>query len=156
VDADLIYSVLRALQASGVSFKIVGGVALNLVGLPRATRDLDLFIDPTPDNVARLRAALHSVFDDPSIDEITSEDLAGNYPAVQYVPPEGVFHIDILARLGEAFDYGSIEVEERVVEDMNLPVASARMLIRMKRDTVRPQDRADAERLRRHFEIEDE
>ena len=81
---------------------------------------------------------------------------AGDHPAVQYVPPEGVFHIDILARLGEAFDYGSIEVEERVVEDMNLPVASARMLIRMKRDTVRPQDRADAERLRRHFEIEDE
>ena len=27
-------------------------------------------------------------------------DLLGDYPAVQYVPPEGTFSIDILTRLG--------------------------------------------------------
>ena len=155
LDSDLIYTILRALKANDVRFKVVGGVALNLVGLPRATQDLDLFIDPTDDNVARLRKALHSVFDDSSIDEISSEDLRGDYPAIQYVPPEGAFHIDILARLGEAFDYQAIEVEERIIEEMRLPVATPLMLVRMKRDTVRPQDRADAERLRRHFKIEE-
>ena len=57
-------------------FKIVGGVALNLVGLPRATQDLDIFVDPTAENVAQLRQALHDVFEDPSIDEISADDLA--------------------------------------------------------------------------------
>ncbi len=156
MDAELVFAVLRALMAADVRFKIVGGVALNLVGLPRATQDLDLFVEPTPENVARLRAALHQVFDDPSIDEITFEDLSGEYPAIQYVPPTGSFHIDLLSRLGEAFDYPSIEVEGRTVEEMTLPVATPRMLVRMKRGTVRPQDHADAARLRKHFAIEDE
>jgi hypothetical protein len=159
VDADGFPPVLelfRALLSNGVRFKVVGGVALNLIGLPRGTQDVALFVDPSADNVARLRAALHAVFDDPSIDEISADDLRGEYPAIQYVPPSGAFHVDILARLGEAFDYPSIEVEERVVEGIRLPVATPRMLVRMKRDTVRPQDRADAERIRRHFGITDE
>ncbi len=53
-------------------------------GLDRATRALDLFVAPDPDNIERLRSALRSVFDDPEIELITSEDLAGDYPAVQY------------------------------------------------------------------------
>ena len=51
--------------------------------------------------VERLKTALKTVFQDPAIDEITSQDLLGDYPAVQYVPPEGSFYLDILTRLGE-------------------------------------------------------
>jgi len=40
-------------------------------------------------------------------------------------------------------------------EGIRVPVATPRMLFRMKRDTVRPQDRADADRLRRQFKIEE-
>lgn len=60
---------------------------------------------------ARLRAALRAVFDDPHIDEITAEDLLGDYPAIQNVPPEGSFHIDILTRLGEAFRFDELDSE---------------------------------------------
>jgi hypothetical protein len=83
-----------------------------------------------------------------------AEELAGPYPAIQYVPPGSGFHIDILSRLGEAFDYASIETEIRDVEGTAVSVATPRMLFRMKRDTVRMQDRADAERLQRHFRWE--
>lgn len=145
---------LRALARRGVRFKIVGGVALNLVGLPRATQDLDLFVEPDSENIGNLRQALHDVFDDTSIDEISAEDLAGPYPAIQYVPPTGGFHIDILSRLGEAFDYAAIETELHDVEGIQVPVATPRMLFRMKCNTVRMQDRADAERLQRHFRWE--
>jgi hypothetical protein len=151
MDAATTFAVLRALAERGVHFKVVGGVALNLVGLPRATQDLDIFIDPAAENVARLRGALHDVFDDPSIDEISADDLAGPYPAIQYVPPGGAFHVDILSRLGEAFDYASIEAETRDVDGIPMSVATPRMLFRMKHNTIRMQDRADAERLRRHF-----
>lgn len=147
---------LRALEREGVRYKVVGAVALNLLGLPRATQDLDLFVAADEPNIERLRAALSSVFDDPDIAQITAADLGGDYPAVQYVPPEGTFHIDLLSRLGEAFRFEDIEVEDHVVEGIHVPVATARTLYRMKKDTVRLQDRADAERLRRHFDVEEE
>ena len=157
MNAPLILEILVALGREGVAFKVVGAVALAFQGMPRATEDLDLFIEPTADNVARLRAALRAVFDDPNIDEITAQDLLGDYPAVQYVPPVPTFHIDILTRLGEAFTYDDIEAEEREVEGIRVPVATPRMLHRMKRDTVRAKDRLDAALLRERFgpEVED-
>ena len=54
----------------------------------RATRDIDLMVAADADNIARLRRALWTVCDDPDIDQITAEDLAGAYPAVQYWPPD--------------------------------------------------------------------
>jgi len=151
MDARVALELLRAMRNEGVAFKVVGAVALAFQGLPRATEDLDVFVEPTHDNIARLRAALHAVFEDPSIDEITAEDLLGDYPAVQYVPPDPGFHVDILTRLGEAFTYDDIEAEQREVEGIEVPVATARMLHRMKRDTVRPKDRLDAALLRERF-----
>lgn len=57
-------------------------------GLPRFTEDRDIFVAPERENVEALERALHSVFADPSIDEISADDLLGDYPAIQYVPPE--------------------------------------------------------------------
>jgi len=155
MEPDLILSVLRAFEAFQVRYALVGGVAMNIQGLPRATADIDIVISAEPDNVARLRAALDSLFHDPAIAEITAEDLNGRYPAIQYVPPDGTFHIDILARLGERFSFADIETEERLIEGVRCQVATPRMLYRMKKDTVRLRDRADAERLRERFNLED-
>src|SRR5882757_3712758 len=101
MDVALIQQVLAALEREHVHYVVFGAVALALHGLPRATEALDLFIAPERDNIERLKAALRSVFHDPSIDEINADDLLGEYPAVQYGPPEGPFHIDLLTRLGE-------------------------------------------------------
>ena len=51
--------------------------------------------------------------------------------------------------------FDDIEVEERVVEGVHIPVATPRMLYRMKKDTIRLQDKADADRLRRRFALEE-
>jgi hypothetical protein len=125
---------------------------MNIHGLARATRDLDIFVEATDDNIRRLREALRAVFDDASIDEITADDLRGDYPAVQYVPPDEGFHLDILARLGDAFGYHSVRTELRTVEDVSVPVATKEMLYEMKHDTVRPRDRMDSEWLRAKLE----
>jgi hypothetical protein len=98
--------VLAALERERVEYVVFGPVAINLLGLPRATENLDIFIAPDPSNIDRLKTALRSVFTDPSVEEIKAEDLLGEYPAVQYVPPEGSFYVDILTRPGEAFRYG--------------------------------------------------
>jgi hypothetical protein len=99
-----------------------------------------------------LRRALKSLFDDdPNVDQIRAEDLAGDYPAIEYAPPKGEYSIDLLARLGQAFRYETIEYEEIDLDGVRVRVATPTMLYRMKRDTVRPQDRLDAEVLRREF-----
>ncbi len=79
VDLDLTKRVLAALELHGVRYTIFGAVALNLHGLARFTAALDLFIEPTAENVERLRNALKTAVDDPTIDEISTEDLLGDY-----------------------------------------------------------------------------
>jgi Nucleotidyl transferase AbiEii toxin, Type IV TA system len=156
VDYDRTREVLAALEREQVRYVVFGGVALNLQGLARATEDLDIFVEPTADNVERLRRALMSVFDDPHLAEITAEDLLGDYPAIQYVPPEGTFHVDILTRLGTAFRYEDLASERVDLEGLSVSVVTARTLYEMKRDTVRARDRADAERLRQRYGFEGE
>jgi len=153
---DVVLDLFRALEREEVEYVLVGGVALNVLGLTRATQDIDLFLRPEPGNVDRAKAALRSVFSDPSIEEISAEDLAGGYPTIRYVPPEESFVIDLLGRLGEAFRYEDLEAEVQWVEGIRVKVATPKTLYKMKKDTLRPIDRADAEALRRRFKLEED
>lgn len=47
------------LNARGVEYLVVGGYALAAHGHPRYTGDIDFWVRPTPDNLARLLDALH-------------------------------------------------------------------------------------------------
>jgi hypothetical protein len=156
VEIDPARLVLEALEREGVDYAVFGAVALGIHGLARSTEDLDLFLAPDRENVERLKRALRSVFPDPSIAEISADDLLGDYPAVQYVPPEGAFHIDVLTRLGDAFRWKDLEILRVPFEGLTVNVVSPRTLYRMKRGTVRTKDRADAEVLRRRFGLEDD
>ena len=153
MDVPKLTELFRALNAHEVDYVLVGALAMAANGLVRSTEDVDLFVRPEATNVARLRAALHDVWDDPHIEEITAEDLAGEYPAIEYVPPVGDFSLDLLARLGEAFRFEDIESHRVDWEGEPVVCATPRMLVRMKRDTVRPQDRADAAALREKFSL---
>ena len=97
----------------------------------------------------------HSVFDDPCIDEITADDLLGEYPAVQYVPPSGEFHIDVLTRLGELFDFASLVSERVDFDGVSVSVVTPEMLYRMKKGTVRPKDWGDAQRIAQRFGLKE-
>ena len=153
MQADPVVRVLAALEREGVRYAIFGAVAVNIHGLPRFTEDLDIFVAPDRENIESLRRALRSVFADPHIEEISADDLLGEYPAIQYVPPEGAFYIDILTRLGEAFRYEDLETLRMPFEGMLVTVVTPQTLYRMKKDTVRPKDRMDAEALRRKFNL---
>lgn len=147
--------ILAAFEAEGVRYLVFGGVAMNLHGLPRFTEDLDVFIEPTRENVEAVKRALRRVYDDPSIEEISADDLVGEYPAVQYVPPEGTFHVDILTRLGEAFRFEDLEPDVTTLEGVTVRLVSPRTLFQMKKGTVRPKDRLDADGLRAKYGFEE-
>lgn len=156
MDDLILQRILEALEVEEVRYALIGATALNLLGLPRATEDVDIFLAPDEENVARLRRALHRVFDDPQIDEITADDLLGDYPAVQYVPPDGSMHVDILTRLGEAFRFDDLELQRVPFGDLGVTVVTPQQLYDMKRHTVRWKDRGDAERLRERFGLGEE
>ncbi len=64
---------LRLLNAHNVEFVIIGATAFPIHGYARATLDIDLFIRPEPQNIARVLDSLRDFGYD--ISEITSEDL---------------------------------------------------------------------------------
>jgi hypothetical protein len=156
MDFEKLLLLLMALREQEVDYVLVGAIGMTVHGIIRATQDVDLFVRPSDDNISRLRAALRSVFpEDDSIEEITSQDLAGEYPAMRYNSPDGSMQLDFLARLGRAFTYEDILFEEKIYEGIPVRVATPQTLYRMKKDTVRLQDRADAQRLKDEFGLEE-
>jgi hypothetical protein len=156
IDIEEAKRILAAFEREGVEYVMIGSMAMAAQGLVRATRDIDFFVLATAANVGRLCRALKSLYDDdPNVDQIRAEDLAGDYPAIEYVPPGAPYSLDLLSRLGEAFRYDTIESEDLVLDGIRIRVATPAMLYRMKKDTVRPQDRLDAEHLRILFKLEE-
>ena len=52
--------VFASLQQHNVKYVVIGGIAAVLHGVPRATFDLDILIEATPENAQQLLAALES------------------------------------------------------------------------------------------------
>lgn len=152
---DKVLDFLRALEQEAVEYVLVGGLALNLLGITRATEDVDIVLRLEEGNVERLKKALRRVWNDPDIDEIRFSDLAGDYPAIAYGPPDEVFGIDIVTRFGEAFRYEDLQAHSRDYEGVKVQVATPQTLYRMKKDTVRLIDRSDAAELKERFGLKD-
>ena len=152
---DRFLQLLRELEAHRVEYVLVGGAALNLHGIVRATEDIDFFVRLEEGNVERLRAALRAVWNDPQIEEIKTCEMAGAYPVIRYGPPNEDFAIDLLSRLGTELAFDDLDVEVFELEGVKIRLATAETLYRMKKGTVRPIDRADAAALREKFRLED-
>ena len=149
--------VLRAFEAAGLEYVLIGASAMGFHDLVRATEDVDLFIRATPENVEKLRAALRAAYDgDPNVSEISSADLLGDYPAVRYYPPTGDLYFDVLTRLGEVTSFETVDSEVKNIDGTSVRVATPVALYRMKKGTVRPQDRADAAALRERFNLKED
>ena len=151
MNLEKVVALIAAMNREGVDYALFGALALGVHGFIRATEDADFFIRPTIDNVERLKRSLRAVWDDPNIDEIRADELTGDYPAVAYYPAGEDFGIDFVTRLGEAFAFESLEVQDGLLGEVPVRVVSPATLYEMKRDTVRYKDRIDADVLRRKF-----
>jgi hypothetical protein len=156
MDFDKVLALIDAMNREGVDYALFGALALAAHGLVRATEDADFFINPSEENVERLKRALKSIWDDPSIDQIDAHELAGDYPAVAYWPAGEDFGIDFVARLGEAFAHDTVPSEQSDLDGVPVRVVTKRCLYDMKRDTVRYKDRIDADALRRDLGLPEE
>ena len=122
--------VLKALYENDVEYILIGGVALILHGMERLTRDVDLFIKMTPENIHNLRNALKFIYEDDSIDEITFDELK-KYQVIRYGTPDG-FYIDLMAKIGTAFSYEDISYKIIDYEEIKIKIATPETLFKLK------------------------
>lgn len=135
-------SVIESLNKHKVDYVLIGGVAVILYGLERFTGDLDIFVKPEPENVRKLRDALFYLFEDSAVEEITFEELS-EYAVIRYGTPNG-YYIDIMARIGEIAVFDDLEYETAEYLGTPINIATPETLFRLKRDTIRHKDKADA------------
>ena len=130
--------ICRALNEAGARYILIGGFAVIAHGGARTTKDIDLLVDASPENVARVKQALH-ILEDHAADDVAVTDLA-HYVVVR-VADEIV--VDLMA-LACGIDYteAAKDSERLTIGDVSIPVASPATLIRTK-NTVRPSDAAD-------------
>lgn len=137
----------RALNAEAARYLLVGAHAVGLHGVPRATGDMDFWVEPTPDNAPRVWQALHR-FGAP-LHDLTVEDLAR--PGLIYqigVPP---LRIDIITSIdGVTFAEAWGEHDTKDYDGMPVPVINLRHLLANKRSTGRPKDLGDADELEKY------
>ena len=138
---------VESLNASGARYLIVGAHAVAFHARPRATKDFDVFIEPTPENAERVLAAIRDFLG--SDLGLTAKDLTAPGRIVQLgVAPS---RIDLLSRLAGPRDFASAW-ESRVdakFGDMDAHYLSLDDLIEEKEHADRDQDRADVRSLRR-------
>ena len=61
---------LSAFNAAKVDYLVVGAYAVGAHGLPRSTGDIDLWIDPTPENAKRASGRPQDLADVARLEEI--------------------------------------------------------------------------------------
>lgn len=136
---------LRALSAHDVRFLIVGAYALAIHGRPRATGDLDVWVDATPDNAPRVMAAL-SDFGAPLRDVSASDFSAPGIVLQMGLPP---YRIDVLTELsGLTFaEAWPTRMRGAFGPDLEVDYIGRDAFIRNKRATGRAKDLGDIEGL---------
>jgi hypothetical protein len=135
---------LSALCAAGVEYLIVGAHALAAHGAPRATGDLDIWVNATEANAARILQALRN-FGAPLFD-LTPHDLVRPDVVFQIgLPPS---RIDLLTGVsGLTFADAWNRRMEIQVGDLTVPVVGRQDFIRNKTAVGRTKDLLDLELL---------
>lgn len=142
---DELRSVVSALDGAGVDYALVGGLAVAVWGAPRATRDIDLLIQP--DSLPRAMAAAHDCGftlealpfefkDGTRLQRVNKVDAEGNLVTVDFMLVDRNLAPAWAGRARLPFAGGDIVVIGREA------------LIAMKALAGRPQDIADVQSLK--------
>lgn len=147
-------AIITTLDAHGVRYVLIGGVAARLHGAPTLTEDVDVTPERTEENLGRLAAALNELDarlaapDAPDGLCIPLDSQTFTSPVMSFVTSAGVIDV-VLEALGVGgharLDRDAVPYE---VHGIRIRVASLDDIIRSKEAASRPKDRAHLETLR--------
>lgn len=138
---------LREFSAADVRFMIVGGYAVAFHGRPRATKDLDVWVEASKENAPRVMRALRA-FGAP-LHGLLESDLEAPGVGLQIgLPPQ---RIDVLTQAtGISFNEAWLNrVDVALTSDLHCAFLGLADLMQNKRAAGRPQDLADVAALER-------
>jgi hypothetical protein len=135
---------LSEFNAHGVEHIVVGAHALAAHGLVRATKDLDVWIRPNPENAHKVMQALVA-FGAP-LHDLTERDLSE--PGVVFQIGVAPIRIDVINKIdGVEFDEAWQDRVNIQFEGEPVSVLSLRHLVINKKASGRLQDLADVEQI---------
>ena len=150
--------IFKILNAAGVRYVVVGGVATLLHGYARLTADVDLAVDLAPQEALKIIRALTGKGFRPQV-PVSAETFADSavreewhqerhmraFSLVDSTNPMRV--VDLLLKPEVPFEELLARSQERLVGETRVRVASLDDLITLKRSAGRPQDLADIKEL---------
>lgn len=140
--------VCRLLNAAGVRYVVVGGFALAYHGVIRATKDVDILIEPSLENARRALEALEGLTFGIARELDPSEVVAKPLTIIGDDPRVDLLTLAWSVRYADAAPH----IRPAQIEGVQIPFADLDTLIRSKQ-TDRLQDRADVEALERIKQI---
>jgi hypothetical protein len=143
---------IAALNDHGVRYLLIGAHAVAFHARPRATRDLDILLDPTPGNARRALAAIRDFFGGADLGYTVADLMDPRWIIQLGVAP---IRIDLLSAVPgcpsfQAAWKNRVQARFGSAKAHYLGLAD---LIRAKEAADRPQDRADVHVLRRAQQI---
>lgn len=131
-----------ALNRHGAKYILVGGCAVILHGYYRTTHDIDLLVDPFPENIRKIKNALQDLFASEDVASLRNDDVQ-RYAVVRYVPETGEISVDLLKQVGAtSYETASGDLEFIELEGVRIPLCGLATLIETKKGA-RPKDQED-------------
>ena len=137
----------RLLREAQVAYALIGGYAIAAHGYNRFSEDIDILVDPAPENTKRWIQALSRLPDG------ASRELLGQDDIFQREGPYAIrvndeFTVDVMpTACGHAWDELKRHIETRQIDGEELQLLSLAGLL-LTKEGARPKDQADAQVLR--------
>ena len=149
-----IEDILRSLEKQKVDYAVIGGVAVVLYGYVRFTKDIDLMIDFSEENLRRFKRVLSALNFQPGV-PVEPMDMADvnkreewtrekNAKVLTFYNPESqLLQIDVLLTK----NLSDVKHTRKRIDDFEISVVDYEDLLKMKKETARPTDLIDIEKL---------
>ena len=149
-----IEDILRSLEKEKIEYAVIGGVAVVLYGYVRFTKDIDLLIDFSEDNVRRFIKVLAALNYQPGV-PIDPLDMANekkrqewmkekNVKVITFFNPESqLLQIDVLI----AKNLADMKKIRKKIDGFEISIVDYDDLLKMKKETARPTDLIDIQKL---------
>jgi hypothetical protein len=157
-------AIFKKFNDAGIRYLVVGGLAVNLYGVPRMTYDVDVLLDLEDDNINRFVGLMKEWGFKPKVPveimEFASKEKREDWiknkhmKAFNLVNPEwAIKEIDVIIDSPVDYVLGAQHARTVVLQGVPVPIVSIDDLIKMKEITERQQDAADIRYLK---ELKDE
>lgn len=154
------FGIFKRFNEEGIRYLVVGGLAMNLLGVPRVTYDIDVLIDLENDNIRALMSLMKEWGFKPKA-PVNVMDFADRSKREEWIATKhmkafnlvnakwALSEIDIIIDAPVGYSEARKRARKITVQGISIPVISIDDLITMKKAAGRELDKADIQYLRK-------